>query len=237
MKIESNTFCYNNVFSTDLKGPTTAQWLVMFRENFVEHKCKVYASLSSSRSLCDTPERKDLPQGGLYEVTDAAGSCVTFRLLYEDDTLGQIVASSQFDPIEIIGVSGLTIYGYYPDRTTPGGKWLRKPTVWGDATDGTLTVEPARNGDNMPVSGLSSNGRVSTFQPRNLMHYYLLDNSQSFLSYFECSCLIYGVTSTTLTTQNTIASNAQLAPQSLMIGQGFSPGHAAFIVQSKATLN
>eukprot|EP00804_Cyclotella_cryptica_P026672 CCRYP_007921-RB/>CCRYP_007921-RB protein AED:0.04 eAED:0.04 QI:493/1/1/1/1/1/3/137/364 len=135
--------------------------LVMFRSNFIEHKGKVYASLSASPYSTGNdyfaPERDDLSAGGLYEVTDDSGSCVTLQLLYADDTLGQIVASSQFHPIEIIGVSGKTIYGYYPGS---GGAWQRKKTVWGDATDGSLSVEPVMSGKVGHVSGISSNGNL-----------------------------------------------------------------------------
>ena len=154
-----NKFCYNDVLKSAINGPTTAQLLVMFRENFVEHKCKVYASISSAWPLCDNPERGHLLKGGLYEVTDEEDSCVAFRIIYEDDTLGQIVASSQFDPIEIIGVSGSVIHGYY--KFGSGIIWSRKPSVWGDAIDGSLTVHPVLNGKSGLVSGLSSNGRVS----------------------------------------------------------------------------
>lgn len=143
-------------------GPTTAHLLVMFRENFVEINCKVYASLSTAWSPCDVPEQLDLEKGGLYEVIDEAGACVTYRLIYEDENIGQIVASSQFDPIEIIAVSGSTIFGYYPDyaASSTGGIWQGKESLWGDAIDGTLSVEPVLNGDVGVVSGLSINGRV-----------------------------------------------------------------------------
>jgi hypothetical protein len=97
----------------------------------------------------------------MYKVIDGSGACVTFRLLYEDDTLGQIVASSQFDPIEVIGVSGTTIYGYYPNPVSRGGAWLRKPTEWGNAIDGSLSAEPKPINKAAGVSGLSSNERVS----------------------------------------------------------------------------
>mmetsp|Transcript_28519 Transcript_28519/g.60443 ORF Transcript_28519/g.60443 Transcript_28519/m.60443 type:complete len:386 (+) Transcript_28519:345-1502(+) len=137
----------------------------MFRENFVEHKGTVYASLSSAMTdgydvdFDDTdraPERSHLSVGGLYKVTDDSGTCVNLQLIYEDDSIGQIVASSQFDPIEIIGVSGSKIYGYYPES---GGTWSREQT-WGDATDGTLTVEPVLSDESGLVSGLTSNGKL-----------------------------------------------------------------------------
>ena len=149
----TNGFCYNEVLTSVTGGPTTAQLLVMFRENFVEHKGKVYASIAYH-----APERDDLSVGGLYEVIDDdTGSCVTLNLIYEDDNLGQIVASSQFDPIEIIGVSGSTIYGYYPE--SGGTMWSRKQTVWGDAKDGSLSVAQRIGWDG--VSGLSSNDSQS----------------------------------------------------------------------------
>ena len=158
--LEPNKFCYNDVLATIPGGPSTAQLLVMFRENFVEHKCEVYASLSTAWSLCDVPEQLDLEKGGLYEVIDEAGACVTYRLIYEDENIGQIVASSQFDPIEIISVSGSTLFGYYPDYSSTGGTWQRKASLWGDAIDGSLSVEPVLNGDVGGVTGLSSDGRV-----------------------------------------------------------------------------
>jgi hypothetical protein len=67
-KTGPDTFCYNEVLASVTDGPTTPQLLVMFRENFVEHKCKVYASLSSARSDCDNPERKYLQKEGLYKL-------------------------------------------------------------------------------------------------------------------------------------------------------------------------
>lgn len=163
----SNKFCYNDVLSSNiqnlLEGPTTAQLLVMFRENYVEHKCKVYASLSSAWSECDVPEQNDLKEG-LYEVIDDPdNACVTYHLLYEEDHLGQIVATSMFDPIEIVGVKNSPyfeygmVFGYYPNG---GAMWSRKQTVIGDATDGSLSVEPGLSTQAGRVTGISNDGKV-----------------------------------------------------------------------------
>ncbi|KAL7507857.1 hypothetical protein ACHAXN_004984 [Cyclotella atomus] len=176
-KTGPDTFCYNEVLASVTDGPTTPQLLVMFRENFVEHKCKVYASLSSARSDCDNPERKYLQKEGLYKP----GACVTFRLLYEDDALGQIVASSHFDPIEVIGISGTTIYGFYPNPNSPGGAWLRKPTVWGDALDGSLSAEPKPSNVAAGVSGLSSNARIGRLSPTSNIYGISTDGRVLFL--------------------------------------------------------
>jgi len=148
---DDNVFCYNQMLRTVNDGPTTAQFLVMFKEKFVEHKGKVYASLKGGYGSSDAHMTEG--SGGLYEVTDQSESCVKFDLLYADNHIGQIVASSQFDPIEIIGVSGTTIYGYYPES----GGWARKATLWGDAKDGSLAAEPVEGG---LVTGFSTNNRM-----------------------------------------------------------------------------
>lgn len=155
---DTNKACYNSILASVPGGPSTAQFLVMFREHFVEHKGKVYASLSTTSGA---PERSGMSTGGLFEVTDDvtddSGSCVTFKLIYDNDGLGQIVASAQFDPIEIIGVADTKIWGFYPGS---GGSWSRKRTGWGNAIDGSLTVEPTLSTEVGNVSGLSMTGRL-----------------------------------------------------------------------------
>jgi hypothetical protein len=143
--------CYNQILETVSGGPTTAQLLVMFSDQFVEHKGKVYAAPEEGYS-------EHVATRGLYEVIDQIETCVKFELLYADDDIGQIVASSQFDPIQIIGISGTTIYGYYPDSSN--GVWLRKRTGWGDAQDGSLVVGPVLNGEVAYIAGLSANNRL-----------------------------------------------------------------------------
>lgn len=172
-------------------------------------------------------------KGGLYEVIDEPGACVTYRLLYDDDTLGQIVASSQFDPIEVIGVSTTTIHGYYPNPSSPGDTWLRKATVWGDATDGSLTAEPVENGEVALVSGLSSNGRVSICDLGLCFFQFQTKKSiQTTSSSSTC-----GAISTTSTTQSMMTLNAQLVLRKSAIGQVFSPVLVVSTAQSRATIN
>jgi hypothetical protein len=146
--------CYNELFTTVQGGPTTAQFLVMFTENFVNHCGTIYAA----------PPRDYYPvyfenRRGLYEVIDADGSCVKFNLLYADKDIGQIVASTQFDPIEIIGTTRTKIYGYYINN----GVWAREQTKWGNAIEGSLSVDPGEGG---LVSGLSMNNRMFTLWGR-----------------------------------------------------------------------
>ena len=157
LSIETNSegdieVCYNTIFETLTDGPTTAQLLVMFDPHFVEHCGKIYAAPPDGYfSPFDDVSDYFRGRRGLYLVTDGSSSCVKFCLLYLDNAIGQIVASAQFDPIEIIGVSGTDIYGYYEQ----GGFYARKKTEWGDATDGSLIAHLDEDGI---VSGISSEG-------------------------------------------------------------------------------
>ncbi len=76
-----------------------------------------------------------------------------FGLLYADPDIGQIVASSQFNPIKIVGVTGTTIYRYYVRNEV----WKGEPTKWGDAKYGSLNVEMGQFG---LVSGIAVNGNM-----------------------------------------------------------------------------
>jgi hypothetical protein len=154
--------CYNEMFKSVPGGPTTAQLLVMFkgkRLNMVEHCGCIFAAPGAS--LFNNPgggmihsKEYEYFEGrrGLYAVTDSSEACVKFGLLFPDEGLGHIVASTQFDPIKVIGVSsGSKIYGYYPHE----GVYKRVQTKWGDAKDGSLSAEPTEGG---LVSGLTSDG-------------------------------------------------------------------------------
>jgi len=143
---EDGYVCYNEIFATVSGGPSTADFIVMFNENFVYH--------GNDHGIYAAPPQGYYPsyftRRGLYDVTDGPGSCVMFGLLYEDPDIGQIVASSQFDPIKIIGITGTIIYGYYVHN----GVWKREKTKWGDAQDGSLTVAL----DGGSTSGVAANG-------------------------------------------------------------------------------
>lgn len=78
-----NSKCFSSSV-TDPSAPSPAQFLAMFRNNHVEHNGRVFAAKSD----------------GLYEVLD----CDKHELLYSDPNIGQIVATSKFDPIQIISV-------------------------------------------------------------------------------------------------------------------------------------
>lgn len=132
---EDGYVCYEDIFTTNGEL-STADFLVMFEENFVELNGAIYAAPPPGYYPSYFTRR------GLYLLTDGPGSCVMFGLLYEDPDIGQIVASNQFDPIEVIGITGTTIWGYYPH----GGVWNRVKTLWGDAKDGSLSVDPASKG-------------------------------------------------------------------------------------------
>jgi len=174
-------YCYNEVLKAVPGGPTTAQLLVMFSDKFVEHQGKIFTVVSDAHPTVSTHglfmlgerEIKATPihlkgfTKGLYEVIDRPslnphGTCVEFELLYANPSIGQIVATSQFDPIQIIGVDKVNnrIYGYYPDPAGSTLTWKRKHTVWGDAKDGSLVTEPVDYGESAVTSGLSTNGRL-----------------------------------------------------------------------------
>jgi hypothetical protein len=145
--------CYNSLFESKPGGPTTAQFLVMFDEHFVEHCGCIYAAPDYEDRWGDawSPFRG---RRGLYAVTDVADSaCVKFGLLFQDQSIGQIVASTQFDPIGIIGLSGNEIYGYYVHN----GVYKREKTVWGNAKPWSLSAEPVEGG---LVSGIASDGHM-----------------------------------------------------------------------------
>jgi len=157
-----STLCYNEVFAGTSGTRTTAQYLAMFTDKFVEHNGRVFAVKNDGGTggyeYGYNTWPYDEEPNGLYEVHDDGhgSSCITFQLLFENDNIGQIIASSQFDSYElIIGVDQVTnrIWGYYEQ----GGVWLRKRTVWGYAIDGSLTVDPTNH--HLP-SGLSLNGRL-----------------------------------------------------------------------------
>lgn len=161
--LPNGNVCYNEVLSDVAGGPTTAQLLVMFSDKFVEHKGSVFG-IPNYNFNYGIPN--DFGPAGLYEVINRGGSCVEFHLLHQG-YIREIVASSRFDPIEIIGVAGewpYKIYGYYPDPDPhAGGAWSRKPTVWGTpypyGTDGnTLVAEPVYEGEAASVAGLSETG-------------------------------------------------------------------------------
>ena len=149
----SNKVCYSSVFFPESDGPTTAQYLAMFDKHFVEHCGTVYAAPPAGYP--------NFPYGrGLFVVTDSDSggrdyACVKFDLVYHDNDIGQIVASKQFDPIEIISVSGTSIYGYYIHE----GIYKRVQTKWGDAQDWTLT---SHLDDGGLVSGVSAGGHLFT---------------------------------------------------------------------------
>ena len=106
--------------------------------------------------------KQDIPNG-LYEVIYKVGSTVTFRLLFQDEFIGQIVATSKFNPIEIIGVDIMTnkIYGYYPNPNSESGlPWGRKDTGWGTASDGSMTTQVVETGKPADVSGVSKDGEL-----------------------------------------------------------------------------
>mmetsp|Transcript_6090 Transcript_6090/g.13173 ORF Transcript_6090/g.13173 Transcript_6090/m.13173 type:complete len:381 (+) Transcript_6090:325-1467(+) len=153
----------------------------MFSDKFVEHQGKIFTVVSDAHPTVSTHglfmlgerEIKATPihlkgfTKGLYEVIDRPslnphGTCVEFELLYANPSIGQIVATSQFDPIQIIGVDKVNnrIYGYYPDPAGSTLTWKRKHTVWGDAKDGSLVTEPVDYGESAVTSGLSTNGRL-----------------------------------------------------------------------------
>ncbi|KAL7467809.1 hypothetical protein ACHAXS_008045 [Conticribra weissflogii] len=165
-QVNDDLVCYGDMFDSVDGGPTTAQLLIMFTNgDFIESKNGNVYTVYGGQDSCGFPEDENgstLPPGivkGLYEVIDMEGSCVLFRLLFEDDFIGQIVptANAHLAPIEVIGIDKSTnkIYGYYPDQGSAGGLWKRKSTIWGDATDGTMTWGP--NGE---VGGVSKNGRM-----------------------------------------------------------------------------
>ena len=128
----------------------------MFDKHFIEHCGTVYAAPPAGYYPDFFTHR------GLYVVTDASdfargygSACVKFDLVYHDDDIGQIVASKQFDPIEVISVSGSKIYGYYIHE----GVYKRVQTKWGDAQDWTLTSHLDEYG---LVSGVSTGGHLFT---------------------------------------------------------------------------
>ena len=141
--------CYNKIFQTEDDMPTLLQYLTMFDKHFVEHCGTTYAA--------PPPGYNRYLERGLYVVTEFEGNwslegrCLNFDLVFQDEDIGQIVASKQFDPIEIISVSGTTIYGYYIHE----GVYKRVPTKWGDAKDWTLT---SHLDDNGIVTGVSAKG-------------------------------------------------------------------------------
>ena len=148
--------CYQQLLLPELDGdgPTPAQYLVMFDKHFVEHCGTVYAAPPSNY------HNYFLYNRGLFVVTDTDSGpsddvCVKFDLVYHDENIGQIVASKQFDPIEIISVSGTTIYGYYIHE----GVYKRVSTKWGDAKDWTLT---SHLDDGGLVSGVAASGHLFT---------------------------------------------------------------------------
>ena len=153
--------CYNDMFKSVTGGPTTAQLLVMFkgmRLNMVEHCGCIFAAPGGySNTGWSVESAYFRGRRGLYAVTDGSNTaCVNFGLLIEDNNLGQIVASTQFDPIKVIGVSfGGEIYGYYPHD----GVFKRIQTKWGDARNGSLNAEPKEGG---LVSGVNSGGYMFT---------------------------------------------------------------------------
>ena len=64
---------------------------------------------------------------GLYEVEDLPGRCVKFHLLHQNDYIGQIVTSSHYGQIQVIGVDKESqpytkIYGYYTLTQVAYGK-------------------------------------------------------------------------------------------------------------------
>lgn len=127
----------------------------MFDKHFVEHCGTVYAAPPVGYRNFPYEHR------GLFVVTDYdydtkySRACVKFDLVYHDEDIGQIVASKQFDPIEIISVSRTSIYGYYIHN----GVYKRVQTKWGDAKDWTLTSDL---GDGGLVSGVSAKGYLFT---------------------------------------------------------------------------
>lgn len=160
---DQSSMCYDVVLSGDPGTPTTAQYLAMFTDKFIEHKGRVFAVKNEMKTGGYEHDYMYEEPNGLYEVVDHAHdpACLTFHLLFEDDHIGQIVASSQFVPYDlIIGVDQETnrIWGYYEE----GGVWLRKRTLWGYAKDGSLAVEPIEEGSGKvsAVSGLSLNDRL-----------------------------------------------------------------------------
>jgi len=152
--------CYSNhAFKSLPDMPTTAQYLAMFSDKFVEHKGKVF-TVKNAQGEGGFPNYTE-GENGLYEVSGSGivgpyNACVQYHLLYEDNNIGQIVASSRFDPIEIIGVDSASnrIYGYYQDSASPGG-WERKRTAWGYALDGSLVAEPVEDGEAAPIAGVA----------------------------------------------------------------------------------
>eukprot|EP00579_Thalassiosira_antarctica_P032235 CAMPEP_0202002852 /NCGR_PEP_ID=MMETSP0905-20130828/8599_1 /ASSEMBLY_ACC=CAM_ASM_000554 /TAXON_ID=420261 /ORGANISM="Thalassiosira antarctica, Strain CCMP982" /LENGTH=243 /DNA_ID=CAMNT_0048559885 /DNA_START=114 /DNA_END=841 /DNA_ORIENTATION=+ len=142
--------------------PTTAQYLAMFSDKFIEHNGKVF-TVKNAQGEGGFPNYTE-GENGLYEVSVSGWpyeACVQYHLIYEDDNIGQIVASSLFDPIEIIGVDSATnrIYGYH-QVSAPSGGWERKRTAWGYALDGSLVAEPVETGEAAPIAGVARDGTM-----------------------------------------------------------------------------
>ncbi len=171
-KENGNKYCYNYVFPSSTSGSNdlrTSQYLAMFSDKFVEIDGRVYTvkNADNSGGFPHYPHHNLFPwdeqPNGLYEVVDdpslTGRACVYFSCKLKADNIGQIVASSMFDPIKIIGVDQATneIYGYYY-ASGSGGFWQRKTTIWGDAEDGSLVAEPVENGDISLIGGISTTG-------------------------------------------------------------------------------
>ena len=165
-------YCFNEVLTSISDGPSTAQLLAMFFEGVVEGADgKVYAVHNDSGGVRGIPLRSNQPFG-LYEVIDLDGyqvnlwggprySCVEYRLLLEDDDVGQIIYAGNWlsvSPIVLIGVKqdGGDIYGFYEDEES--GVWKKKIGE-GNAMDGSLVEATNRNGSN-GIIGVSTDGRM-----------------------------------------------------------------------------
>ena len=181
----------------------------MFNEKYIEHNGQVFTVKSDNdggfpHQIPDDGFRRQLgggPKGfyrylpykyeipnGLYEVIDTADYIVTFRLLFEDDNIGQIVATSKFDPIKVIGIDTETnkIYGYYPNPNTGTGlPWGRKDTGWGTASNGSMTSQVVENGKPAEVSGVSKTGELFHLWGRSASDFnYARDGVQCALNYW-----------------------------------------------------
>jgi len=164
-------YCFNEVLKTIPGGPTTAQMLAMFSSNVVEGTDGTVFALNNEGNTGGFPHVAQMNEDkGLYEVIDIdqqGSSCVEYRLLFPDPSIGQIVyaGDTKFYPIEIIGVDEDTkkIWGYYQEAGSGSWKWKRKKlsesATWGIAMEGSLVTVMNPNGGTSYISGLHPDGR------------------------------------------------------------------------------
>lgn len=155
--------CYTNSLLGLAGTPSTAEYLAMFSDKFIEVDGRVYTVKNADNTggfpfLSKYPDTFDWNENGLYEVRGGGDPCVYYQLLFRDDNIGQIVpAADDFNPIKIIGVDRVTnrIWGY--GQFHEHSPWERKRTVWGRAKDGSLVAEPKVGGGTARNAGMSQN--------------------------------------------------------------------------------